>query len=145
MGKDNQKKYNFSIGGRPPMGEGLEGEEYEKFIYQNKISKRIEFKLTGEEFDLLQEKFLLVKNLANIDRSTFIKQALFGDGNIELIEKQNKRKLIIGLNKIGVNINQVVKNLNSHKLLDSKTSYQLKALELFIKDVRNVLNNLNGD
>ncbi len=125
-------------GGRPVMGKELEGTELKDYLYHNKITKKIEIKLTGYEYDLLNEKHKKIKEIVNIDRSSFIKNNIFNDDSANLIKQMNNAELVIQLNRIGVNINQMVKKINGYTFITPAITHQIKNVEkeiIVIKDI----------
>lgn len=136
--KNSKIYFRLPKGGRPVMGAGLEGIELKNYLYKNKVSKKILLTFTEYEFDLLQQKHKEINKIVNIDRVSFIKKNLFGTDSANLIKQKNNAELIKNLNKIGVNINQMVKKINSYKFINPRIIYQIKNVEdeiLILNDV----------
>ena len=129
-------------GGRPVMGQELEGKELKDYLYQNKISKYIKVYLTEYEYDLLNEKHEEIKKIVNIDRSTFIKKGIFNEDSAHLIKQKNNNILIKDINKIGVNINQLVKKINGYSTLNNSIHYQISDIQKELNSLQKTISSL---
>lgn len=128
--KNSKIQFWLPKGGRPVMGAGLKGKELKNYLYRNKVSKKILITFTEYEFDLLNKKYNAINEIVNIDRGTFIKNSIFKGDSANLIKQKNNSELIIKLNRIGVNINQMVKKINGYEFLTPAITHQIKNVEI---------------
>lgn len=128
--------------GRPFLGAGLEGNELKNYLFNHKVDRRIVIKMTEKEFEDLMKKYNSIKAILNIDRSSYIKKIIFEEDISKLINQKNNSELIKKLNRIGVNINQAVKKINSFNTKDQKTNKQIENLQSFMDRVMYLLDQL---
>lgn len=94
-------------------------------------------KLPEEELVLFNKKYTFFKNTIKMNRSDFIKKLIFNEDLKKLIDSRNNAKLIMGINKIGVNINQAVKKIDSY-------SYRFKEQLVKLENLTNEVYKLVG-
>ena len=133
--------YHFLKGGRPTLGTGLYDKELKDFLFKNKMSERIVIKLSKEELVLVNKKYAFFKKTINMNRSDFIKKIIFEEDLKQIIDSRNNARLIIEINRIGVNINQVVKRINS---LNYTAVDQIDRLENFTSVLLTFFNRLKN-
>ncbi len=95
-------------------------------------NNRIDIMLNDEEYYCLKDKI----NKSKLSLSEFVRSAIF---NKEITEKPdyNFYKLLSSISKIGNNINQIAKSLNSDQDIDSEyLQEQGKLLKDLILDIR---------
>lgn len=135
LAKSNKPSKN----GRPFLGEGLEGKELEDYLYRNKIRRKVVLKLTDYEYDKLQKKYNDFLKYEKIDRSSFLKNIIFNSDNSNVLKEKNNSNLVKEVNKIGVNINQLVKKVNNYKYLDNNIKYQIDNIKEELKLILNIV------
>ena len=103
-------------GGRPPKS------KYEK------MSKLVSIYLTPEESELINNS-LLDYNISNYSKSEFFRTIILKTINQrEIVFKRNSDpKIVLELNRIGINLNQIAKKLNSLNALSSNDMLKLNA------------------
>jgi len=76
---------------------------------------RITLRLTRAEFDEIQKNKLEYENFLGkkLKTSQYLRQIIFNSGKFDFAREQNFRELTFQIKKIGVNINQVVRDYNS--------------------------------
>lgn len=82
-----------------------------------KRTKSIKIRLTGEE----HEKLLELKT--NNELATWIRNTCLNIGEVQQLKKDPQ--LLKEINKIGVNMNQIARAINSHQLTDQIAITQL--------------------
>ena len=124
------------------MGAGLKGKELKNYLYKNKVSKKILLTFTEYEFDLLNQKYEAIKEIVNIDRGSFIKNSIFKGDSANLIKQKNNSELIKKLNRIGVNINQMVKKINGYEFLTPAITHQIKNVEVELLELKYIFSKI---
>ncbi|MEY0656007.1 plasmid mobilization relaxosome protein MobC [Providencia rettgeri] len=82
--------------------------------YKDKYKRKnmISLCLDDEEF----EKVKLISECLNVPRATAVREVLISNANVVLskIKKNDNKELILELNRIGNNLNQITKKINSN-------------------------------
>lgn len=110
MGREHIK------GGRPPKSDN------------EKMSKLVSIYLTPEESELINN-FLLDNNICNYSKSEFFRTIILKtiDQREIVLKRNSDPKIVLELNRIGLNLNQIAKKLNSLNALSSDDVLKLNA------------------
>lgn len=136
---------NFNIGGRPKLCSEFSGEEKERCLYENLRNKEIKIRLTAQEKEQLLEKYTQYLDKFNLKKhelkfNKFIINVLLEIDFSKIYNQNNISKLSYDINKIGININQIVKKINSFKDLDQYFLLtSLDKLSNYLKDIFKLL------
>jgi hypothetical protein len=103
-------------GGRPPKSKN------------EKMSKLVSIYLTPEESELINI-YLSENNVINISKSEFFRTIILKtiDQREIVLKKKSDPKIVLELNRIGVNLNQIAKKLHSLNALSSDDILKLNA------------------
>lgn len=118
----------MNSGGRPKMGK------------EEQYSARINLRLTQAEYNLLLEK-----KTAHYSISDFVRGLIFNK-RLPNVNVSDLKKYVFELNKIGNNVNQISKNINTSLILSDADKHKLlQSIAEINLNIEKVYSELSGE